>query len=65
MNRKSISFPRSISMLSFFVLAFFLALVNCGKTDNTGSGQVAPLQGIDKHVLSVSTGGIRTISSVL
>jgi hypothetical protein len=31
----------------------------CGsKTDNTGSGQVAHLQGIDKCVLSVSIGGI-------
>lgn len=58
MNRKSISIPRSISTLFVFVLAFFLAFVSCGKTDNTGPGQVAPLQGIDKCVLSVSTGGI-------
>ena len=58
MNRKSISIPRSISTLSVFVLAFFLALVSCSKTDNIGSGHFAPLQGIDKCVLSVSTGGI-------
>jgi 1-phosphatidylinositol phosphodiesterase len=58
MTGKSISIPRSISTLSVFVLAFFLALVNCSKMDNTGSGHLAPLQGIDKCVLSVSTGGI-------
>jgi len=57
MIRKSISIPRSISTSSVFVLAFFLALVNCSKTDNIGSGHFAPLQGIDKCVLSVSAGG--------